>query len=446
MRKTVCLRVFTTLHNIYLFNLQKLRGLIIMFEPYIKMPHVIRRIRQYKFKYLLDEYAAYMISRRYAVDHMRQNRTAAEHFVFWLQSQKLLSPVKVDEPLIQKFINKHIPICKCPKPAPRYRPMLYSALNIFLRMQQVGVQEEKVSTSEIDIVLDKFDDYLVRVCGLARNTRLYHQRHLKIFLKGFFSDDKVRLDRLDPSNVRDFLYDNIQHYKRRTFGLFVYSLRSFFKYLQFKGIGNPWLIASLPKIIEWKSAALPEYLNEAEVAKFLSAFDRTTALGKRDYAMMICMMELGLRGQEVASLKLEDINWRTHTLCLPRGKTRQSYVLPITQKLMNAIVEYLQHGRPQTSSRQAFVYHRAPVGVGIIPKTVTEVVRRACNRVGLTPVSPGTHLLRKTFATNLLNNGATIKEVADLLRHRSINTTAIYTKVNFPKLIQVALPWVEELA
>lgn len=416
-----------------------------MFESIIKMPHVVRRLQASPFKPLLDQFASYLISRRYCNGVMYSYRNSAEHFFHWLESQKLTSPLIINQLLIDKFLDRHLPVCQCPIPAPRRRQDLHAALSLLIKSQEETVPGSfSISKNEIDQMINEFDTYLVNTCGLARNTRLYHRRHVKVFLNKFFSKGVLRLDRLQPREVLSFLYENIKSYKRRTFGLFVYSIRSFFKFLQFKGLCSANLVSALPRIVEWKHGALPEYLSAEKLKKFFSAFDRSTALGKRDYAMATCMVELGLRGYEVANIKLEDINWRDQTLRLSRGKTRQEYLLPIPQSMMDALVDYLQYGRPKTTSRQIFVYHRAPVGAGIIPKVVTEVVRRALRRTNIIPNSAGTNLLRRTFATKLLTKGAKIKEIADLLRHKSINTTAIYLKVDFNQLRQVALPWPEE--
>lgn len=418
---------------------------LFMFEQVIKMPHVIRRLESSKFKYLLDEYATYLISKRYSDGTIGHYRRAAEHFFYWCETRKLTSPLLIDEPLIQKFLTQHIPICKCPMPAPTDRDDLRGALRLLMNIQPIKVVKQK-SHNRINLIIEEFNNYLAHVRGLAKNTLLYHNRHVKMFLEHFFKDKPLSWDRLNPQNIRDFLYNNLQQNKGKTFSLFIYSLRTFFKFLQFKGVENSSsLIAALPQLYNYKHDPLPEYLDEEEINKLLSTFDLNTALGKRDYAIIICILELGLRGHEVANLKLDDINWREQTLQLPRGKTRQSYILPITKKAMNSLVKYLQYGRPQTTSRQVFVYHRAPVGEGIMPQVVTEVIRRSFIRAGLTPTTPGAHILRKTFATNLLQKGATIKEIADLLRHKSIETTMLYTKVNFSQLIQVALPWPEDL-
>jgi integrase/recombinase XerD len=423
----------------------RMRWLFMFEQLIIKKSSVIQRLQSSKFKSLLDKYAEYLFSKKYSKGSIGHYQRAAEHFFYWLESKKLTLPLRIDEPLIQKFLNQHIPVCKCPMPAPRDRDDLRAALRLLIRVQPIEFQT-KVPNDKISVVLEEFNNHLIDVCGLTKSTCLYHKRHIKIFLKHFFKSNSLSWDRLNPQNIRDFLYNNLQQYKGKTLSLFVYSLRTFFKFLQFRGIENTSsLIAALPQAYNYKHDPLPEYLDKEEVSKLIKTFDLTTALGKRDYAIITCILELGLRGHEVANLRLDDINWREQTLQLPRGKTRQSYVLPMTTKFMGSLVKYLRYGRPQTTSRQIFVYHRAPVGEGIISKTVTETVRRAFVRAKLTSTKSGSHILRKTFATHLLQKGATIKEIADLLRHKSIETTILYTKVNFPQLAQVALPWPEEL-
>ena len=417
-----------------------------MFEQLVKMPHVIKRLQKSKFKDILDKYASYLIEKHYSKSSITKYRLALEHFICWLESKQFPPIRQITTILINKFINEHIPICQCPTPAPKRSVELLGALRLLLKIQKENgkYMVYSKSISKTDKLINEFDNHLVNICGLAENTRRYHRRHVKVFLNKMFPKNRINFTSLTPINVRNFLYNNIQHYKRRTFGLFVYSIRSFFKFLQLKGDVNKSLIDSLPRIIEWKLTNLPESLNKKEIEKFLEVFDRATDLGKRDYAMVICIIELGLRASEIANLKLDDINWRDRVVYLPRGKTRQSYVLPITKLMIDSIIDYLKYGRPKTTSRQVFVYHRAPVGQGIIPKVVTEVICRAITRSGLKPASVGSNLLRRTFATNLLLQGTTIKEIADLLRHKSINTTTIYTKVDFHNLTQVALPWLQE--
>lgn len=233
----------------------------------------------------------------------------------------------------------------------------------------------------------------------------------------------------------------IKNYKKNSICLLIDSLRGFFKFLQLNGYINPTLIAALPKIPKWRLSTIPTCLQKTDIDKIISVFDRKTAISKRDYAIAHCLIDLGLRCSEVANLQLDNIDWRLAVLHLPRGKTRQEYVLPLTLPLTKALIDYLKHGRPATNDRSIFVHHRAPLGFGIASETVRGVMRSAYKKAGLSPNLTGTHILRRTLATKLLNNGSSLKDIADILRHKSIDTTTIYTKIDLSRISQVSLPW-----
>ena len=419
-------------------------GEMLMFEQFLKMPHTIKRLKKSKFKRILDRCAKYLIAKRYSEGSIRHYRLVLEHFFNWLELQNISSINKINAYLMEQFIKSHIPICQCSIPAAKRMVELRPAFRLLQKLLKFSNKHVVKPISQIDQIINEFYSYLINVRGLAYKTCKYHTKNVKIFINKIFPKNYINFKILTPSKIRNFLYNNFLYYNRRTFGLFIYSIRSFCKYLQFKGIINNSLIESFPRIIEYKSTTIPESLTKAETNILLESFDRNTAIGKRDYAIVICIMELGLRAGEVANITLDEINWKDQTIYLPLNKTRESHVLPITPLMQKAIIDYLQNGRPKTSARQVFVYHRAPVGQGIISSVVTNVIMRAIVRTQLKSNSKGANLLRSTFATNLLQKGATLKEIADLLGHNSIDTTTIYTKVDFSKLTQVALPWFKE--
>jgi integrase len=190
----------------------------------------------------------------------------------------------------------------------------------------------------------------------------------------------------------------------------------------------------------WKLASVPRVLTDAQVAAMLASFDRSTPVGLRGYATTMCLARLGLRACEVSALTLDDIDWRTATITVPATKTKRADVLPLPTPVARAILAYLRRGRPDTSTRQIFVRHATPAGAAG-PGIVRAAVRLAGARVGIPPRLAGPNVLRHTVATRLLRSGATMKEVADVLRHRSVDTTAIYAKVDLGALRMVAAPW-----
>ena len=186
-------------------------------------------------------------------------------------------------------------------------------------------------------------------------------------------------------------------------------------------------------------APLPQTLSRADVERLLDAFPPGLPSRLRSYAIVRCLVDLGLRTQEVSSLALEDIDWAASTLRIVKGKSRRADLMPLPPATGRAIAEYLRAERPTTANRQVFVRHVAPVDEPVSPNVVRNTVRDAYRRSGL----PYTrvHLLRHTLASRLLDTGSTLKEVADVLRHRELNTSLIYAKVDIGRLSAVAMPW-----
>jgi integrase len=364
----------------------------------------------------------------------------AAHFLAWLGEQPP-DRQQIDAPAVQVFLYEHLPACRCPPPNPKHRKSVRAALNRLLVMggETRLRPRSPPSSPSIEAMVARFDTYLRDVCGLADATRWYRRRYVRAFLAGQFGDGPVTVGRIAPDALIRFVTEQAHLQRPGSVGVLAYSLRSFLRFLQFEGELPADLTGAVPTPPHWSLAPLPPSLSAAELARLWGAFDRATALGRRDYAMARCLADLGLRCQEVAALRLDDIDWRTGVLHLRPGKSRQAAQLPLPAPTGAALADYLRHGRPTTPSRALFVQHRAPVGEVAAKTTVRGAIRRAFARAGL-PWS-GTHILRHTAAARMVQGGSSLKLVADVLRHRSIDTTAIYAKVDLPNLSRVALPW-----
>jgi integrase len=239
----------------------------------------------------------------------------------------------------------------------------------------------------------------------------------------------------------DFVATRARWCKPGTAKLVATALRSFLRFEQMCGRCDAKLAQAVPTIPRWRLGQIPKTLTEEQTRTLLGSFDRSTGIGKRDYAMAICLVRLALRAGEVAQLSLSDIDWRAGTLKIATSKSRRASLLPLPSQVGRAIVAYLRGGRPATTERRIFVCHGFPVGGSINSGVVRSAIRRAFDRARVAVPSKGTHALRHTAATGMIRAGVTIKEVADILGHRSINTTAIYAKVDLPRLRTVALPF-----
>jgi site-specific recombinase XerD len=218
------------------------------------------------------------------------------------------------------------------------------------------------------------------------------------------------------------------------------SLRSYFRFRSLKGDATETLSASLPRFPH-RNQQLPKTLSETQLVAFLKAFDLSNPVELRDYAIARCMLDLGLRGDEVTHLTLQSVDWRSAALILNNTKSKREQRMPLPAATGEVIARYLRDARPQTADRRLFVRHRAPIGKPLDPAAIRSAMNRAFERCGLRDQFCNTHVLRRTMATRLQCAGISVKEIADLLRHSDLDTAKTYARVDVESLRKVALPW-----
>jgi site-specific recombinase XerD len=278
------------------------------------------------------------------------------------------------------------------------------------------------------------------VRGLAPTTRRLYLRTVQRLLQEQFADRPVVMSALTPEDLRRFVACQSKLYSTPGDATSMISaLRGYFRFRTTCGDKVHGLIGVLAYPIKWKLASLPKALSSTEVERLEAALGGEGRSARRSDAMVRCALDLGLRRGEVAGLSLDDIDWRAGTITLRGTKGRREDCLPLPAATARAIADYLRLERPQTDSRAVFVRHATPVGRPIGPDCVGKTIRQAYARAGL-PYTRA-HLLRHTMASRLLAGGSSLKEVADVLRHRSLDTTLIYAKLDSRNLSAVALPW-----
>ncbi len=286
-------------------------------------------------------------------------------------------------------------------------------------------------------------NYLKDVCGHSDSTIHYRVRFVTEFLTAIFKKRLIKHRMITPARIVKYICDKAKQYKPDSTKVLACSLRSYFRFLQFMGKCSCNLIEAVPTIPNWKLSKLPKTMSKEQLSKFMASFNRRTPSSQRDYAIALCFIELGLRASEVTNLSLDDIDWENSTITIRVSKTLRSRVLPIPVRLGKALVCYLRNGRPKTDSRNIFIRHSVPKGKPVTIYIVRNAMRYAHERAGIIDQVAGTHVFRHTLATMMHQKGTTLKEVADVLGHQSIDSTAIYTKLNFTMLVDVALPWPE---
>jgi site-specific recombinase XerD len=293
----------------------------------------------------------------------------------------------------------------------------------------------------VDAEVSAFETYLARDCSAAENTMIYQLRYVREFLLMVFGSGPVNRHQVSPKDLMSFVAEHSTTCLPGTVRLIASCLRSYTRFLALQGTCGPELTYSVPSIPCWRLSSIPGFLTDKELDTLLAVFDRSTATGRRDYAMALCMAELALRTGEVASLNLESIDWRHGTLAVRGTKSGRDRILPLCQSTGEAIAAYLTEGRPASMSRALFLRHRAPAGLRVTYGVVRGAIRRACASAEIVPPRAGPRALRHTAATRMVNRGAALSDVADILGHASIETTRIYAKVDLVTLSRVALPW-----
>jgi integrase/recombinase XerC len=305
-----------------------------------------------------------------------------------------------------------------------------------------AIAPKGLDTTAVGQELRCYDQYMAQVRGLAAKTREGALRLIGLLLRKHFGDGAVQFGAITPEHVRRFFAEQAKHYKvPSSLGTVVSSLRSYFATL---GDRSHALAGALSYPANWQQATLPKSLDPNEVEQLVAVLGQTGPAMRRADAMVRCALDLGLRSGEVARLGLNDIDWDAGTLTLRRTKGRREDVMPLPLTTGQAIAAYLRDERPKTRHRMVFARHMTPREQPIGPDLVRKTIRQAYARAGLPHTRA--HLLRHTMASRLLAGGSSLKEVADVLRHRSLNTTLVYAKLDSRRLVEVALPWPGTLA
>jgi site-specific recombinase XerD len=351
----------------------------------------------------------------------------------WLKRNKL-AVADLDEPLVETFL-KH---------RRRFHRGDSRTLQQFLdhlrRQNVVPVRNLPRDRSPLAQILNRYETHLSTERGLVAHTIQEYQSFVRKFLLERFRGQRLRLKAVKASDISDSILQHAPGMNAKRAQTMTSAFRSFFRFLFQKGELQADLAASVPTVANWRLSTVPKYLAPKEVKRVFKACDRRTAVGRRDYAILLLLARLGLRAGEVIALQLEDIEWRAGEI-LVRGKGLLHDQMPLPPDVGQALASYLRQDRPACRTRRVFICTKAPRRGFANPSAVSTIVRRALARAHLHPPLKGAHLLRHSLATSMLRSGATMSEIAEVLRHRALQTTEIYAKVDFQSLRSLAHPW-----
>ena len=295
-------------------------------------------------------------------------------------------------------------------------------------------------------LVEEYRRYLVDSAGLSPATCHYYVRYVRDFLmmqRKKLPDDS-RFERLTPEDLMVFLARKAERWQPVSLQVVTATLRSFFRFLSLTGRSSIPLAGAVPKVATGGRRGLPRHLTTQQLQQLLDGFSKETPADIRNHAIVLCLARLGLRAKETARLRLDDIDWRSGIVSILMTKGRRSRQLPLTTEVGKALIKHLRQGRPPSRHREVFLSLRNAAPLSSLG--ISQVIVKALRQASIACPKPGAHLLRHTFATHLVQRGTSLKALADLLGHRRLDTTVLYTKVNLPMLAEVSQHWPKEVA
>lgn len=375
----------------------------------------------------------------YARNTLSAKRVTLRRFLSWRGRRKRTSS-ELTESEIGEFLTKSL---KCHKSRRSVASRALFGFLDYLRLRNVVRScplepPETVSSA----LVDRYANFLRNEKGLAElSLKVYLPvaEELLHYLEEDHAISSVR--RLDASVLRAFLFERAQARSSECVRLLATSLRSFLRFLHAEGEIPNDLTAAIPTVRRWTHPDIPKKLTPAEVKRVLKAPDPETPTGRRDYAILLLLARLGLRSSEILSIELGDLHWRTGEIVI-RGKGNRQDLLPLPRDVGSAIASYLRRDRGARPARRVFLRTIAPRVPLTGPASIGHIVRRTMAKAEVArPMQIAAHLFRHTLASNMLQHGASLQEISEVLRHQAHTSTEVYAKIDMKALQEVARPW-----
>ncbi len=409
-----------------------------MFDKTIDSPSGIQSLQNGQVSPLLEKYAKELSQEGYTVMTCRRHIRAAELLVDWTNREGI--PLSnLAEKLLERF-DLHLEHFRSFDL--RHRKRLLGRARLFLKyLRDTGlIKAPAIETKNRDpVLLTEFCQWMRQQRGTTDNTLSIYKLSIIELLRCHGEDPA----KFTAQSLRDFVLEQSRKSGSAKTKKCTTALRMFLRFLIAKGKCASTLDSAIPVLAHWRLSSLPRYVQPEEVECMINCCTQNLPVGMRNRAILLLISRLGLRAGDIVKLRLGDIDWQKAQVQVS-GKGRRQVRLPLTQEVGNAIVAYLQDGRPQTDTDFLFVRAVPPYLAFRSSSAVSLIVSRAMVRSGVTCQGGGAaHVLRHSTATSMLRQGASLQDIAAVLRHRSIETTQIYAKVDVTNLLQIAQPWPE---
>jgi site-specific recombinase XerD len=450
----------------------------------------------------MEDFADYLSCKQLSYNVMRDYIRAAAHISRYALWEGVSELSEINEAFAYRFINEHLPHCTCERVnRGKYHPAVQGTWHLLQYLGEKGIlstvpepltgsglcpkkyavqkryneiknaaasalpeqnaaQTAKASPPRTDLagqeiilndlpnsmggIILRYDEYQASMFGLCQKTRDIHRVKTMLFLKWIHEKHGAafRLSELNADDIIDFQKMCNQYGFTNAYRQTITSyLRGFLRFLVWERILEIDLTPAVYQVREWSLASTPKYIQYETANLLLTVPDRDTAKGKRDYLALLLMLRLGLRANEVIRLELSSISIESKTLTIRNTKSARERILPLSDEIVEAIVAYLLVRPVSTKENRVILRCVPPYKEMTNPSVLGGVVKQCIQQLKIETPTQGTHLLRNTLATHMVNNGATMKETADVLGHISIQTTGIYAKVQMERLKGIAMPY-----
>jgi integrase/recombinase XerD len=406
-----------------------------MLTDYVRASDTLTRMRASSVGPYLDDYSSTMASAGFAALTISEHLRTVVQLATWAE-RRSLDPACWDESLFTGF-RRHLARRGLVK---RNRAVGHAMQFLeFLRARGVIAPATTAPAPAPGraTILERFASWMVRHRGVTPRTLCRYGRVLEVFVGALGEDPSA----YDVAGIRVFIIDHLDRRGRDETRAAVTAIRSFLRFLVAEERMAPGIEHCVPTVPQWRLSSLPRYLETPDVERVVASCDLSTGHGLRDHAILLLLSRLGLRAGDIVAMTLDEIDWGRATLRV-KGKSHREAVLPLPQDVGDALLAYLERGRPRSDSPRVFLTVLAPTRPFASSAAVSDVVRFALARAGIrNPPTRGAHLLRHSAATSMLRAGGSLETIATVLRHRSPDTTAHYAKVDVDLLQQIAQPW-----
>lgn len=406
-----------------------------MLEKYFIKPTRIRQLRRGPLGPYLDDFAAELYRQGYAGSTAQHHLSLCAKFSAFARSEGVVDAATFDDALAQRFFEDlaaegTFPDADC----------ALALLLAFLRAKGV-IRSSAAQVPARDATVEAYDAYLREVKGLQSSTRDGYLRGAARVMQWVESEGRS-LAALSRADVLTFISSSLVDGHSPSWRSHICSqTRCFLRFLGGEGYAPIGLELAVPRTAQWRLDTIPRHLPWTQVRRLIDSVDTSHSVGLRDKAVLLVLAVLGLRNADVRRMQLTDIRWRAGELHLRRTKSSKERVLPMPHEVGAALADYVLHGRPALDVPEVFLRHRAPRRAFESSGGIGAIVADHLRRTGIAAPSRGAHMLRHSMATRLVNAGVPIKTIADVLGHQSIDTTAIYTKVDMSRLAMAAMPF-----